>query len=63
MEKKGLLKKYCNTVDLGNDIHVNKTIINALLGDGYEVIAKPTFDKHHQLVSEVIDIYYVTESA
>ena len=62
-KKKGLLKTYCNTVDLGGDTYVNRTIVNALLDDGYEVIIKPVFDKHHQLVSEIIDIYKITEKA
>ena len=64
MGQKGLLKKYCDTVDLGSDIYgVNKTIIDALLNDGYEVIVRPVFDERHQLIGEVINIYKISESA
>lgn len=64
MGQKGLLKRYCDTVDLGSDTYgINKTIIDALLNDGYEVIVRPVFEEHHQLIGEVIDIYKISESA
>ena len=59
--KKGSMKKYCGSIELPKDYEVNRTIVDALIEKGYEVISNPTFNEQNMLISETIDIYRVSE--
>ena len=59
--KKGSMKKYCGRIELCKDYEANRTIVDALIEKGYEVISNPTFNEQNVLISEIIDIYRVSE--